>query len=122
MIGLPGRIHPPGTFEPGPDRRDEEAHRVRVLALSKITSILVASLAIGLVISTALLGMESLTDYALLHLEMPGINAAYFFWGAISSSVFMGLIVAWIVNAIVYAVPAFVVLSVLEVVRQIAAR
>lgn len=90
--------------------------------MSKIKSILVASLAIGLVISTALLGMESLTDYALLRLEMPGINAAYFFWGAISSSVFMGMIVAWIVNAIVYAVPAFVVLNVLEVVRQIAAR
>lgn len=74
---------------------------------------LIIALTIGAFISAALLVLEPLTDYALLSLEMPGITAAYFFWGAVGSSPFLGIGIAWAVNALVYGLVAFAVLSVL---------
>ncbi|WP_347341912.1 hypothetical protein [Bradyrhizobium guangxiense] len=40
---------------------------------------LAMALAIGALISTVLLFLEPLTDFAFLWLEWPGISAAYFF-------------------------------------------
>jgi hypothetical protein len=77
-------------------------------------SILIITLAIGALVSTVLLVMEQLTDHsiAVMAWEMPGISAAYLFWGAIGSSVFLGVAIAWAVNAIVYGAAAFAVLIV----------
>jgi hypothetical protein len=74
---------------------------------------LIVALAIGALISTVLQVMELLTDYSLFWMgwEMPGISAAYLFWGAVGSSVFLGIAIAWVVNAIVYGTAAFGVLA-----------
>jgi hypothetical protein len=72
----------------------------------------IIALAVGVLTSTVLLVMESLTDHSTFSLEwqMPGITAAYFFWGAIGDSFFLGTAVAWAVNAIVYGAVTFAVL------------
>ncbi|MBR0950875.1 hypothetical protein [Bradyrhizobium canariense] len=79
-------------------------------------SLFIVALAIGALVSTVLLVMEQLTDQsiAVMAWEMPGISAAYIFWGAVGSSVFLGVAIAWAVNAIVYGAPAFVVLTVVN--------
>jgi hypothetical protein len=76
----------------------------------------IIALAIGALISTVLQVMEWLTDHSLVWLDwqMPGIAAAYLFWGAVGSSVFAGVAVAWVVNAIVYGAAAFGVLAVFK--------
>jgi len=70
---------------------------------------LTTALAIGALISTALLVMERLTDHSIFWMawEMPGISAAYLFWGAVGDSVVMGVAICWAVNAIVYGTAAF---------------
>jgi hypothetical protein len=75
------------------------------------SSFIIAS-AIGALISTVLLVMEWLTDHSLVWLEweMPGISAAYLFWGAVGDSVFLGVAIAWFVNAVAYGAAAFAVL------------
>ncbi|MEN3286204.1 MAG: hypothetical protein V7634_504 [Bradyrhizobium sp.] len=79
-------------------------------------TILMIALAAGALISAALLVMESLTDHSLFWMgwEMPGISAAYLFWGAVGGSVYAGVAICWLVNAVVYGGAAFVVLSCLK--------
>jgi hypothetical protein len=79
-------------------------------------SILAIALAIGVLIATILLVIEPLTDYSLLSLEWPGITAAYLFWGVVGGSAFVGIAIAWVVNAIVYGAGAFAVLIFLKLV------
>jgi hypothetical protein len=79
---------------------------------------LVIALAIGALISAVLLVLEPLTDFAFLWLEWPGITAAYFFWGAVGGSTFVGIALSWVVNALTYGLGVFVVLSVLKVMRD----
>ena len=80
---------------------------------------LIIALAIGGLISTALLIMEWLTDHSLVWLawQMPGINAAYLFWGAVGDSVFLGVAIDWLVNAVVYGAAAFAVLSIVYILK-----
>jgi hypothetical protein len=84
--------------------------------LKTMKSVLIVALAIGALVSTVLLVTEQLTDQsiAVMAWEMPGISAAYLFWGALGSSVLLGVAIAWAVNAIVYGAPAFVVLTVVK--------
>ena len=84
--------------------------------MKTMKSVLIVALAIGAIVSTVLLVMEQLTDQsiAVMAWEMPGISAAYLFWGALGSSVLLGVAIAWAVNAIVYGAPAFVVLTVVK--------
>ncbi|MDA9493248.1 hypothetical protein [Bradyrhizobium sp. CCBAU 11361] len=76
------------------------------------------ALAIGGFVSAVLLAIEPLTDFAYLSLEWPGITAAYFFWGVIGGPTFIGIAISWVVNALIYGLGAFVVLSVLKVLRE----
>jgi hypothetical protein len=75
---------------------------------------LTVALAVGTLISSALIVIEPFTDYAFLSFEWPGITAAYLFWGAVGSSPFLGVAIAWVVNALSYGLGAFVILSVLS--------
>ncbi|WP_320416082.1 hypothetical protein [Bradyrhizobium roseum] len=75
---------------------------------------LIVALAIGALISAVLIVLEPLTGFALLSWEMPGISVAYLFWGMVGGSVFAGLAIAWAVNALIYGLGAFIVLSVLS--------
>ncbi|MFB6416919.1 MULTISPECIES: hypothetical protein [Bradyrhizobium] len=79
---------------------------------------LVIALAVGALVSTVLLVLEPLTDFALLWLEWPGITAAYFFWGAVGGSTLLGIAISWVVNALTYGLGAFVILSVIKVLRE----
>jgi hypothetical protein len=80
---------------------------------------LIIAFAIGALISTALLIIEWLTDHSLVWLawQMPGISAAYLFWGAVGDSVFLGVAIDWLVNAVVYGAAAFAVLSVVYILK-----
>jgi hypothetical protein len=80
--------------------------------VSRKTNLIIA-LAIGALISALLLVLEPLTDYALLSWELPGISVAYLFWGAVGGSAFAGIAIAWAVNALIYGLGAFAILSVL---------
>ena len=84
--------------------------------MKTIKSTLVIALAIGALISTVLMVMESLTDHSIFWMgwEMPGISAAYLFWGAVGGSAFAGIAIAWVVNAIVYGAAAFGALTVFK--------
>jgi hypothetical protein len=73
---------------------------------------LIIAQAIGTLISSALLVIEPLTDYAFLSFEWPGIIAAYLFWGAVGSSPFLGVAIAWVANALTYGLGAFAILCV----------
>lgn len=75
---------------------------------------LIVALAVGTLISSALIVIEPFTDYAFLSFEWPGITVAYLFWGAVGSSPFLGVAIAWVVNALSYGLGAFVILSVLS--------
>jgi hypothetical protein len=79
---------------------------------------LVIALAVGALISTVLLVLEPLTDFAFLWLEWPGITAAYFFWGAVGGPTVAGIAICWIVNALTYGLGAFVILSAFRVLRD----
>ncbi|MBN8991666.1 MAG: hypothetical protein J0H42_25795 [Rhizobiales bacterium] len=74
---------------------------------------LLVALAVGALVSTGLLVLERVTDHSLAVMawEMPGISAAYLFWGAIGGPAFMGIAIAWLINAVVYGVGAFAVLN-----------
>ncbi|MBR1132497.1 hypothetical protein [Bradyrhizobium iriomotense] len=76
------------------------------------------ALAIGAFVSLVLLAIEPLTDFAYLSLEWPGITVAYFFWGAVGGSSFLGIAISWLVNALVYGLGAFVILSAVKVLRE----
>ena len=80
------------------------------------------ALAVGALVSSVLLVMEPLTDFAFLWLEWPGISAAYLFWGAAGGSAFAGIAIAWAVNALSYGLGAFAILSLLALVRADAQR
>ncbi len=75
---------------------------------------LIIALAIGALISLTLIVLEPLTGYALLSLEMPGISAAYLFWGSTGGSPFAGIAIAWAVNALIYGLGALGILTVLR--------
>jgi len=79
---------------------------------------LIIAFAIGAFISSALLVAEPLTDFAFLSLEWPGITAAYFFWGAVGGSTFLGVAICWSVNALTYGLGAFVILSAFKALRE----
>jgi hypothetical protein len=84
--------------------------------LKTVKSRLIVALAIGALISTLLQVMEVLTDHSLFWMawDMPGISAAYLYWGAVGGSAFAGIAIAWVVNAIVYGAAAFGVLTVFK--------
>ena len=84
--------------------------------MKTMKSRLIIALAIGALISTLLQVMELLTDHSIFWMgwEMPGISAAYLFWGAVGGSAFAGIAIAWVVNAIVYGAAAFGVLTVFK--------
>ncbi|MHC2619495.1 hypothetical protein ACVIW2_001527 [Bradyrhizobium huanghuaihaiense] len=79
---------------------------------------LIIALAIGALVSALLLAIEPLTDFAYLSLEWPGITVAYFFWGAIGGPTFLGIAISWLVNALIYGLGAFVILSTVKVLRE----
>lgn len=79
---------------------------------------LIIALAIGALISSVLLVMEPLTDYAFLSLEWPGVTAAYLFWGAVGGSAFAGIAISWVVNALTYGLCAFAILSALKLLSK----
>lgn len=88
---------------------------------TSLTSLrLAVAIGVGLLISTMLLVMEALTDHALfwLGLQMPGINAADFVRGIAGGSALVGVAIAWLVNALVYATGVYILLAVVDLARQ----
>ncbi len=74
---------------------------------------LIIAMAIGVLISSIFLAVPSLRDGTgeWAGLQLPGMAAAVLFWGAVGGSVFSGLVISSIVNAVVYGLGAFAILS-----------
>lgn len=98
--------------------------REKVFVMSRPKSLIIISLTIGFFISTALLAMEWLTgDTAFwFNWQMPGINAAFYFWDATGGSATAGLVVAWIVNALAYGAFVCVFLGAFEGLKSLSSR
>jgi hypothetical protein len=79
---------------------------------------LIIALAIGALITTVFLVLEPLTDYAFLSWELPGVTAAFLFWGVVGGPAFMGIAIAWAVNTIVYGAAAFAVLILIKLLTR----
>lgn len=77
------------------------------------TNLIIAS-AMGALVSSVLLAIEPLTDFAFLSLEWPGVTAAYLFWGAVGGSTFLDVALSWAVNALSYGFGALFILSALK--------
>ncbi len=52
--------------------------------------------------------------------EMPGLTAAFIFWGSLSDSVLLGVVIAGIVNAVVYSLPAIALLGLFKALHALA--
>jgi hypothetical protein len=71
------------------------------------------AMGIGFLISTVFMAVPSTNEWA--SLELPGMGAAYLFWGAVGNSVIVGTAIGWAVNAVVYGLVALAVLSILKI-------
>jgi hypothetical protein len=71
------------------------------------------AMGIGFLISTVLMAIPSTNEWA--SLELPGMGAAYLFWGAVGNFVIVGVAIGWAVNAVVYGLVALAVLSILKI-------
>ena len=76
---------------------------------------LIIAMAIGALISTFFMAVPSTNEWAFL--ELPGMGAAYLFWGAVGNSPIMGTAIGWAVNAVAYGLGAFLVLRFLSVLK-----
>jgi hypothetical protein len=79
---------------------------------------LIIAMAIGALISTIFMAIPSMrdgtSDWA--DLELPGMGAAYLFWGAVGNSVIVGTAIGWAVNAVVYGLIALVIIGALKII------
>ncbi len=80
--------------------------------------LLTIALVIGALISSTILVADTITAGDWLGPQLPGISAAYLFWGAVGSSVPVGIAICWLVNAVVYAAPVFAILMIVKLLTQ----
>jgi hypothetical protein len=80
------------------------------------------AMGIGFLISTIFMAIPSMRD-GISHwadLELPGMGAAYLFWGTVGDSVLLGTVIGWAVNAVVYGLVAFVIIGALKTISAAA--
>jgi hypothetical protein len=73
----------------------------------------VIAMGIGFLISTVFMAIPSTNEWAFL--ELPGMGAAYLFWGAVGYSPIMGTAIGWAVNAVVYGLVALIIIGALKI-------
>jgi hypothetical protein len=71
------------------------------------------AMGIGFLISTVLMAIPSTNEWA--SLELPGMGAAYLFWGAAGNSVILGVAIGWAVNAVVYGLVTLIIIGALKI-------
>jgi hypothetical protein len=76
------------------------------------------AMGIGFLISTIFMAMPSMRDGTSewADLELPGMGAAYVFWGAVGDPVIVGTAIGWAVNAVVYGLVALVIIGALKII------
>jgi hypothetical protein len=76
---------------------------------------------IGFLISSIFMAIPSMregtSDWA--SLELPGMAAAFLFWGTVGDSVFVDTAIGWAVNAVVYGLVALVIIATLKFIRLV---
>jgi hypothetical protein len=85
------------------------------------TSFIIALL-IGLVISGIFIVLDPYTGFYFLNWQLPGNAAAFVFWGMLGGSTTSGLVVSWLVNGLVYSLPALVVIRIIVELRRAATK
>jgi hypothetical protein len=78
----------------------------------------VIALLIGLVISGIFVVLDPYTGFYFLNWQLPGNAAAFVYWGMVGGSTASGLVISWLVNGLVYSVPAFVVIRSIIALRR----
>ena len=78
---------------------------------------LTIAMGIGLLISSIFMAIPSLRDgtSSWASLELPGMTAAFIFWGMGGNSVILALALSWAVNAVVYGLGALAILSIFKI-------
>ncbi len=71
------------------------------------------AMGIGFLISTVFMAIPSTNEWAFL--ELPGMGAAYLFWGAVGNSPILGTAIGWAVNAVVYGLVALIIIGALKI-------
>jgi hypothetical protein len=83
---------------------------------------LMIAMGIGFLISSVFMGIPSMrdgtSDWA--GLELPGMGAAFLFWGAVGDSVIFGTAIGWAVNAVVYGLGALIIIGALKIISAVA--
>jgi hypothetical protein len=69
------------------------------------------AMGIGFLISTVLMAIPSANEWAFL--QLPGMGAAYLFWGAAGNFAIVGVAIGWAVNAVVYGLVALIIIGAL---------
>jgi hypothetical protein len=84
--------------------------------------VLSIAMGIGFLISTIFMAIPSMRDGTSewADLELPGMGAAYLFWGAVGNSVIVGTAIGWAVNAVVYGLVALVIIGALKIISAAA--
>jgi hypothetical protein len=70
------------------------------------------AMGIGFLISTVFMAIPSTNEWA--SLELPGMGAAYLFWGAAGNFAIVGVAIGWVVNAVVYGLVALIIIGALR--------
>jgi hypothetical protein len=70
------------------------------------------AMGIGFLISTVLMAIPSTNEWA--SLQLPGMGAAYLFWGAVGNSAIIGVAIGWAVNTVVYGLVALIIIGALK--------
>jgi hypothetical protein len=74
------------------------------------------AMGIGFLISTVFMAIPSTNELA--SLELPGMGAAYLFWGAVGNSVW-GVAIGWAVNAAVYGLVALIIIGAPKIISAV---
>jgi hypothetical protein len=71
------------------------------------------AMGVGFLISSVFMGIPSMRDGSSewIGLELPGMGAAFLFWGAVGNSVIVGEAIEWAVNAVVYGFVALIIIA-----------
>jgi hypothetical protein len=70
------------------------------------------AMGIGFLISTVLMAIPSTNAWGFL--QLPGMGAAYLFWGAAGNYAIVGVAIGWAVNAVVYGLVALIIIGALK--------
>jgi hypothetical protein len=91
-------------------------------ASQSIKTSFVIALVIGLIISGIFIVLDPYTGFYFLNWQLLGNAVAFVFWGMLGGSTTAGLAISWLVNGLMYSVPALGVIRGIVALRRAATK